>query len=278
MEKFAVFRPSEGSTSAAPPLGVLGKGCLLDTLALGMHNRTCRSIMGLLVGNSKTNNRPSSRHYFGFNLNFNDVPLGNANALHSHKGLEWFMAYSGDFEIRAGNQGRSKVHLSKDDFILMNSNDCAMILCGTIGAPWVQWATDVVDAAREKGVLCTDMGILYDAGTAPPEQEEREVHDVSQAQLESFVHRAADKPCVSSPQGDGDLCFEHVVIRAVAGEGIGGWEVLIADKKEGAWSLSLAGDDAGDDTGPARLFVISSSMSTPSDLTSAWLPRSSPGA
>lgn len=194
----------------------------------------------------------------------------------------------------------------------MNSNDCAMILCGTIGAPWVQWATDVVDAAREKGVLCTDMGILYDAGTAPPEQEEREVHDVSQAQLESFVHRAADKPCVSSPQGDGDLCFEHVVVRAVAGEGIGGWspglgrdcvvlhlegprlrvqggsmltpttlharEVLIADKKEGAWSLSLAGDDAGDDTGPARLFVISSSMSTPSDLTSAWLPRSSPGA
>ena len=119
MEKFAVFRPSEGSTSAAPPLGVLGKGCLLDTLALGMHNRTCRSIMGLLVGNSKTNNRPSSRHYFGFNLNFNDVPLGNANALHSHKGLEWFMAYSGDFEIRAGNQGKSKVHLSKGDFILV---------------------------------------------------------------------------------------------------------------------------------------------------------------
>lgn len=102
------------------------------------------------------------------------------------------------------------------------------------------------------------------------------------------------------------------MIRAVAGEGIGGWspglgrdcvvlhlegprlrvqggsmltpttlharEVLIADKKEGAWSLSLAGDDAGDDAGPARLFVISSSMSTPSDLTSAWLPRSSPGA
>ena len=116
----------------------------------------------------------------------------------------------------------------------MNSNDCAMILCGTIGAPWVQWATDVVDAAREKGVLCTDMGILYDAGTAPPEQEEREVHDVSQAQLESFVHRAADKPCVSSPQGDGDLCFEHVVIRAVAGEGIGGWSPGLSAGRSGA--------------------------------------------
>lgn len=289
----------------------------MDTMAFPMHNRTCRSVMGRLVGNNKATNCPASKQYFGFNLNFNDVPLGNANALHSHKGLEWFLAYTGDFEIRAGQNGGARIRLAKGDLVLVPPDvdryfkcaaeteqlhrcaemesvgvDCAMILSGTAGPPWVQWATDVVEAARERGVLCTDAGILYDSDAQPPPaQEWREVRDVSQAELESFVRRAADLPCTTLPHGDGDLRFEYVEVGPGAagtwtpdlgrnyvvchlrgpalhlqgcaacgalevGATLGAMEVLVAGAMEADWSLQ-AGHDEG---AAALLFVLSSSI------------------
>mmetsp|Transcript_86028 Transcript_86028/g.216557 ORF Transcript_86028/g.216557 Transcript_86028/m.216557 type:complete len:320 (-) Transcript_86028:387-1346(-) len=318
MDKFAVFRPSEGSTSEAPALAVLGKGCLLDTLSFPMHSRTCRSVMGLLVGNNMSSNRPASKQYFGFNLNFNDVPPGNANALHSHKALEWFFAYTGDFEVRAGVNGKSAVRLAKGDFILVpphvdryfkcvatsdqlhhcsemesECGACAMILTGTVGEPWVQWSTDVVAAARENGVVCTDAGILYDVGAAPPDQEWQAVHDVSQEQLEACVHRARDEPCVTVPYSNGDLRFERVEVSAGAaaawspeegrdyvvchlagttlclegggalskevagGPSLQAMEVLVVGRRARGWSLVLR---EGGDAAVAELFVISASL------------------
>eukprot|EP00931_Biecheleriopsis_adriatica_P051179 TRINITY_DN29659_c0_g1_i1.p1 TRINITY_DN29659_c0_g1~~TRINITY_DN29659_c0_g1_i1.p1 ORF type:complete len:345 (-),score=65.73 TRINITY_DN29659_c0_g1_i1:16-1050(-) len=244
MEKFSVFRPSEGSTSQAPPLGVIGKGCLLDTVALPGHNRTCRSILGLLVGSAKACNKPASSNYFGFNLNYVDVPHGNANALHAHKAFEYFMAMTGDFEIRAGDNARSSTILNKFDMILIpayykryfkcvatkeqmhfckemeahSEGQCALLLSGIVGPAYVKWAPETVEQARKNKVTCTDTGVLYDKDTEPPKEEApcKEL-DCSQKELESFVVRAADRGCISSPYGDGDMRFEYVDVRP--GEG-----------------------------------------------------------
>jgi len=195
LQRFSMFRPSEGSVSKAPPLGVFGQGALLDTVALQMHNRTSRSLMGLLVGSAKMSNSPASSHYFGFNLNFNDVPYGNANALHIHGTFEYFMAFSGDFEIRAGHNARSVVTLNKFDTCIVpafvkryfkciatreqmhyceemkeySDGQCALILAGIVGPPSVQWSQETVSKARDKKVLCTNGGIMYDETLDEPE-------------------------------------------------------------------------------------------------------------
>lgn len=223
--------------SKATPLGVVGKGALLDTVALNMHNRTCRSVLGLLVGNSKGCNKPASSHYFGFNLNFNDVPYGNANALHIHKTFDYFMAFSGDFEIRAGNDARSAVTLKKHDMIIVpefykryfkcvatkhqmhyceemkehSDGQCALMLAGIVGQPWVQWSKETVCAAQENRILCNNVGTLYDAGAEPPPDELLEKEsDCSQDELEACVLRASDRPCATRAFGDGDMRFEYI--------------------------------------------------------------------
>lgn len=257
MEKFSILRPFEdGASCGAPPLPVLGKGCLLDTMSLPMHSRTCRSVMGLLVGNAKATNRPASRHYFGFNVNFNDVPWGNANALHIHRTLEYFVAYSGDFAIHAGDGGRASVKLNKWDLVVIppwvkryfrcdatgeqlhvcpemqepeaggGPGLCALILAGVAGDAWVQWSRETVVEARHNGVRCTDAGVLLDDRADPPAEEPlaREL-DCSQEELEACVHRAGDRPRVVVPHGDGDMRFEYV-------------DVLPGDA--GAWSPEVA--------------------------------------
>lgn len=242
MEKFSILRPSEGSLSKATPLEVQCKRppSLLDSAALPKHSRTCRSAMGLLVGNASVNNKPASRHYFGFNINYNDVPFGNANALHIHKTFEYFMAFSGDFEIRAGHDARSSVVLKKFDSIVVpafykryfkciatteqmhyceemkenSDGNCALILAGIVGPPWVQWSKETVAAARSQNILCTKAGVLYDADEVPPPDELLEDElDCSQQALEACVLRAADRPVVTMPYGDGDMRFEYVDVQ-----------------------------------------------------------------
>jgi len=323
MEKFSILRPcEEGASSDAQPLPVRGKGCLLDTVALPMHNRTCRSVMGLLVGNAKTSNRPASKNYFGFNVNFNDVPLENANALHIHKAFEYFMAFSGDFTIQAGDRGRSSVMLRKHDMVVVpawvkrcfrctagreqmhhcaemqepgagpNSGLCALILAGVAGEAWVQWSPETVAEARRNGVRCSDRGVLIDEGAEATEEEPlAQELDCTQDELESYVYRAADRPRVAVPYGDGDVRFEYVDVQpgpegawkpesgrnycvwclegptltltSHDAKGAGGnlhtMEVLIAPAG-GEWSLSLPKDADRS----SLLYLVSSNMTSAS--------------
>jgi len=234
----------------ATPLPVFGKGSLLDTVALKGHNRTVRPILGLLVGNNKKGMGPPSKHYFGYNLNVLDVPYGNANALHTHKTLEWFMSFSGDFEIRAGQEGHARLRLAKWDTILVppfvkrsfkcvsdkehqhfceemrEDGPCGMIMVGLVAEAWVQWAKETVQQARANGVRCTDSGLLYDEGTSPPHQTQVAEKDCTQEFLESCVLRAEDGASVTHPYGDGDMRFEYV---SVGGEGDGSRSEWVAD-------------------------------------------------
>eukprot|EP00928_Gymnodinium_smaydae_P080721 TRINITY_DN64368_c0_g1_i1.p1 TRINITY_DN64368_c0_g1~~TRINITY_DN64368_c0_g1_i1.p1 ORF type:complete len:336 (+),score=42.50 TRINITY_DN64368_c0_g1_i1:95-1102(+) len=323
MEKFSVLRQSEGSLSVSPALGVVGRGALLDTVALDGHNRTCRSVMGVLVGSAKTDNRPASSHYFGFNVNLNDVPIGNANALHIHKTMEYFLAYTGDFEIRAGNDAYASIRLKKFDMIVVPpfykrffkciattdqthfceemkehaNGECALILAGIAGQPWVQWSFETITKAKENNVVCTSLGLLYDEGSDPPHDEPRQEElDCTQEELEACVLRAADRPVVHYPFGDGDIRFEYVELlpevsntwNADSQRNYCAWllegpqlkvrckdasnvdqllltlETLVIPKGD-AWSLSLGTDCKSS----ALVFLISSNMteaSFPSDV------------
>lgn len=245
MEKFTIFQRDEAgypqnAETSAEPLPLFGKGALLDTVALPGHNRASRTILGLLVGNSKPGFGPASKHYFGFNLNFNDVPIGNANALHIHKTFEYFMAFTGDFAIDAGNGGKSSARLGKFDLIIVpphikrsfrciaakedlhyckemaedKDGKCALILAGIVGEPWVQWSAETVEQARKNGVNCTDAGLLIEDGQPAPVQDYVEEEDCSQEELEACIYHAEDRPKVTRKYGDGDMTFEYVDIPA----------------------------------------------------------------
>lgn len=243
IEVFSVVRPFESHMSpcvrplsmSVPPLPVVGKGALLDTVALDNHNRTCRSVMGKLVGNAMASNQSASSQYFGFNCNFNDVPVDNSNALHVHSEVEFFFAYSGDFEIRAGDGGHASVRLDKWDMVVIPAfvkryfkcvaseaqthhcremaehanGQCALILTGLVGEPFVQWTKETVAIARERGVLCSDGGVLLDPGAVVQDESVREL-DCTQAELEACVYRAADRRTATREVGNGNISWQCV--------------------------------------------------------------------
>lgn len=115
-----------------------------------------------------------------------------------------------------------------------SEGNCALILAGLVGPPWVQWSKEIVSQARENKVLCTNAGILYDEGATPPaDQPLKEELDCSQEELDSLVFRAADRPVATQPYGDGDMRFEYVDVHP---GNAGGWN---ADRERNycAWLL-----------------------------------------
>lgn len=246
IETYSIFSPTEVCYQKRPemqgdfrPLPIFPKGVLLDTVALQGHKRAVRTIMGLIVGNATKNNVPASRQYFGYNLNFCDVPFDNANALHIHKTTEIFTSFSGDFEIAAGVGGRAKVLLKKHDLVVVppfikrsfrcraqpedmhecealkvaeeiNADNCAQILTTLLGEPMVQWSPETVKKARQNGVRCSDAGLLYDEGTSAPVQPFYEELDCTQEELEACVLEARDGQSVEVPHGDANVRFEYV--------------------------------------------------------------------
>jgi len=260
--------------------------------------------MGLLVGSSKASNKPASKHYFGFNINFNDVPYGNANALHIHRTFEYFMAFSGDFEIRAGHDARSSITLNKFDTVIVpaffkrffkcvateqqmhrceemlqySDAGCALILAGIVGPPWVQWSEETISEARKNKVLCTNAGVLYDGDAEPPKEEPREEElDCSQEELEACVLRAADRPVVTKPYGDGDMRFEYVDVYPGAE---GAWKAD-SGRNYCAWLLEgpeLAVQESNDEHGGGILRAMETLVMPKGQEWQLRLPENSSGS
>lgn len=222
-------------------------GCLLDNYALPCHERTSQLVMGKLVGTVREDNKPKSSKYFGYNLNFNDVPSGNWNALHLHKAAEIFMPMKGLFVIHAGNGGRNQVRLECGDFIVVpeavkrsfccDAEDNDMAWCEALGkkaakiftvvpgAPWVQWAEETILQARKKGVKCDNFGklgsddgaeeLIKDDGddVVPKSMDDMLVElDCTAEEVASWVYRASGHhgPVKVPFEKDKLLFLEHV--------------------------------------------------------------------
>lgn len=218
-EEVACKRVREGSFDMKGKAEVVKTGdmverdtALLDSFICGFQ-RTTTLFFGRIVSNPA--DLPIFNDWLGYSMTYNNVPSGNGNALHLHNSVEIFVAINGPFEIGYGSRGENAAVLQPMDFVACPARVYhyyknvdpalpAQILTILPGRPSVTWAPEVVKAARKRGALCDDSGVLTMKGPSmrmdAPEVEEKAFLD---GDINPFVMKHADGHalCLSGDNG-----------------------------------------------------------------------------